>query len=133
MERRWVTTIADALVPPDALDGALRGIDLAARYDDECARSPWQPALLMRFSLWLTWLAPIWLYGRLFTFGGLDPRARVAVLERLLGHKAYAVRMAGMFLKLTICTLYFGDTATLAQIGAYKLTPPSSLSRRSAS
>jgi hypothetical protein len=131
-ERRWATTVAGALVPPGALDGALDGIDLGARYDDECQRSPWHAALLMRFSLWLTWLAPLWLLGRPRTFGGLDDAARVALLERLLKDERYTVRMTAMFLKLAICTLLLGDQATLAQLGAYKLTPPAALARRSA-
>jgi hypothetical protein len=131
-ERRWATTVAGALVPPGALDGALDGIDLGVRYDDECRRSPWYAALLMRFSLWLTWLAPLWLLGRARTFGGLDGAAQVALLERLLKHERYTVRMTAMFLKLAICTLLLGDAATLAQLGAYKLTPPAALARRSA-
>jgi hypothetical protein len=132
-ERRWAGVIAQALVPADALDGATDGIDFGARYDDECARSPWHAALLMRASLWLTWLAPVWLYGRAHTFGSLEPRSRVAVLERLLGDHRYTVRMTAMFLKLIVCTLLLGDPATLAQLGAYRLTPPSALTRRSAS
>jgi len=131
-ERRWAVTIAGALLPASALDGALGGIDAGARFDDECARSPWHGALLLRASLWLTWLAPLWLLGRLHTFGSLDEAARVALLERLLKHERYTVRMVAMFLKLMTCTLLLGDIDTLAQLGAYRLLPPSSLPRRSA-
>jgi hypothetical protein len=129
-EERWVAAIAHALVPPGALGGRLDGIDIGARYAHECAISPWYAALAFRASLWLTWLAPLWMLGRLRTFGGVDGDTRVAVLERLLKHRVYFVRMAALFLKLAICGLLLGDEPTLAQIGAYKLTP---LEKRKAS
>jgi hypothetical protein len=132
-ERRWAAVIARALVPAGALGGALDAIDLGARYADECAVSPWQPALLYRASLWLTWLAPVWMSARPRSFGGLDGDERVALLERLMKHRRYLVRMAGLFLKLAICSLLLGDEATLAQLGAYRLTPPVALGKRSAS
>lgn len=121
-ERRWVDVIAGALIPPGALSGRLTGIDVAARYDAECARSPFGPALLMRAALYIVWLAPIFAYGRLRTFASLDPIGQASLLERLLGSRRYAIRMAATFLKLTICTLVLGDEPTLKQIGAYKLT-----------
>ncbi len=124
-ERRWAATIGHALVPPDApgvADFHLERIDIGARYADECALSPWYVALIFRASLWLTWLAPLWLLGRLHTFAGVDGETRVVVLERLLKHRRYTVRMAGLFLKLTMCGLLLGDEPTLAQIGAYKLS-----------
>lgn len=126
-ERRWAATIARALVPPGALAGSgvdLGAIDVGARYAEECAISPWYAALAFRASLWLTWLAPLWLLGRLRTFAGVDGETRVVVLERLLKHKRYFVRMAGLFLKLAICGLLLGDEPTLAGIGAYKLRKP---------
>jgi len=135
-ERRWAATIGHALVPPDALAGAgidLGPIDLGARYAEECAISPWYAALAFRASLWLTWLAPVWLFGRPRTFGGVDDETRVAVLERILKHRRYVVRMSALFLKLAICGMLFGDAPTLAQFGAYRLPPPVPLGKRSAS
>jgi hypothetical protein len=121
-EERWAATIGHALVPPGALGGAVDRVDIGARYAHECAISPWYAALAFRASLWVTWLAPAWMMGRPHTFGGVDGEARVAVLERLLKHRVYFVRMAALFLKLAICTLLLGDEPTLAGIGAYKLT-----------
>lgn len=123
-ERRWARAIGHALVPSDALAGAgidLGQIDVGARYAEECAISPWYAALAFRASLWLTWLAPLWLLGRAHTFGGVDGDTRVVVLERLLKHKRYMVRMAALFLKLAILGMLLGDEPTLAQLGAYKL------------
>ena len=123
-ERRWASAIGGALVPPDALAWAgidLGAIDVGARYAEECAISPWHVALAFRASLWLTWLAPLWLFGRARSFGGVDADTRVVVLERLLKHRRYMVRMAALFLKLAILGMLLGDEPTLAQLGAYKL------------
>ncbi len=117
-ERRWAATIARALVPADALDGTLADIDLGARYAHECAISPWYAALLFRACLWMVWLSPL---ARLRTFGGLDEAGRVEMLERLLKHPIYQVRMSTMMLKLAICSMLLGDEPTLRRIGAYKL------------
>ncbi|HEX8952595.1 MAG TPA: hypothetical protein VF945_12155 [Polyangia bacterium] len=120
-ERRWAATIGRALVPSGALGGALDAIDVGARYAHECAISPWYAALAFRASLWLTWLAPLWMLGRARSFGGVDDETRVVVLERLLKHRRYMLRMAALFLKLAILGMLLGDTPTLAQLGAYKL------------
>ena len=123
-ERRWAATIARALVPEGALSGALDQIDVGARYAEECAVSPWYAALAFRASLWLTWLAPLWMLGRLRPFTGVDGETRVVILERLLKHQRYVLRMAALFLKLAICGMLLGDVPTLAQLGAYRLRKP---------
>jgi hypothetical protein len=127
-ERRWAETIGRALVPEGALDGTLEQIDLGARYAEECATSPWYAALLLRFCLWLIWLAP---FPR--TFGGLDEARRVATLEKLLKHRRYAIRMATMMFKLSVCSMLLGDEATLAHLGAYKLEARSLVRHKEAS
>ncbi len=132
-ERRWAATIARALVPADALAGVgvdLGSIDLGARYAAEHDGSPWQPALLLRFALWLIGLWPL---PRVRTFGGLDEAARAALLERLLKDRRYVVRMTAMMFKLVVCSLLFGDESTLQRIGAYKLEPRSLVRHKEAS
>jgi hypothetical protein len=127
-ERRWAQTIGRALVPAGALDGALEQIDLGQRYADECAISPWYAALLLRFCLWLIWLAP---FPR--TFGGIGAERRVETLEQLLKHRVYPLRMATMMFKLSVCSMLLGDEATLQHIGAYKLDGRSLVRKREAS
>jgi hypothetical protein len=127
----WARAIGRALVPSGALGGVLDHIDVGARYAEECATSPWHVGLLLRASLWLTWLAPLWLYGRLRTFGRLEPRAQAAVLHRLLLHRQYLVRTTATFLKLTLCQVLLGDPETLARLGAYDLGPRTSLRQAS--
>jgi hypothetical protein len=133
-EADWVRAIARALMPPGTLGGVLDGIDTGARFDREMARSPWYAALGMRVSLWLTWLAPVWMLGHAQTFGAVDDTLKVEILEKLLKHPRYELRMAAMFLKLTLCTLALGDERVLRALGAYDLERlPSSSSARSAS
>ena len=129
----WARAIGRALVPLGALDGATDGVDIGVRYAEEQAQAPWHVGLLLRASLWLVWLAPIWLMARPRTFGSLDDAGRVLVLERLFSHRVYLVRTSGMFLKLTLCQLLLSDEATLAQLGAYDLQEPLAQLRRSAS
>jgi hypothetical protein len=128
-ERRWAETITRTLLPKGALDGLLDGADVGARFADDCRESPWYAALLMRAVLYLVWLAPLWRLERLATFGTLDEPARVALLEALLAHRVYYVRMALTMLKLTLCTLVLGDEQVLARLGAYRLREPERLSQ----
>lgn len=127
----WARVIGRAFVPQGALDGALDGIDAGARYAEECATSPWHAAIVMRLSLWIVWLAPLWLMARPRLFGSLDADAQARLLERLLAHRVYLVRTSAVFLKLLLCQVLLCDESTLAQLGAYDLAPP--LARRSAS
>lgn len=120
-ELDWARTMAHALMPPGTLAGALDEIDAGARYADECAISPWHVALLMRASLWLVWLAPVWLMARPRTFGRLDATAQALVFERLLKHRVYLVRTTALFTKMMLCQVMLGDESTLLQLGAYDL------------
>src|SRR5262245_3032986 len=103
-EVRWAETVGRAMVPRGVLGGVTDDVGLGERFRLECLQPPWFAALLLRFSLWLTWFAPFWMRGRLRTFRGLDEAAREALLEKLLAHRSYNVRMAVMFLKLAVCS-----------------------------
>jgi hypothetical protein len=118
-ERRWARVIGRVLVPPGILGGVVDDVDLGERWADECRRSRWDGALLLRFSLWLTWFAPLWMFRAFHFFGGCDAPTQLDVLEKLLKSKRYLIRMAGMFLKLSATTLLLGDERALKQMGAY--------------
>src|SRR5262252_5245927 len=108
-EKRWADTLGRTIAPRGVLHGVVDDVDLGARYDDECAASPWFAAVLLRFSLWMTWLAPLWMRRRLRTCGGLAGAEREQVLEQLLASDRYNVRMTATFLRLTVLTLLLGD------------------------
>jgi hypothetical protein len=123
IERRFVVTIAETLLPAQPLSAStgivIEHVDVAARYDEELADSPFLPALFMHVALWLVWLAPLFVDGKLATFGGLDGGARVDLFERMLKHRAYAIRMTALFIKLSLCTMLLADVETMVALGAY--------------
>ena len=119
-ERRWARVIGRVLLPPGLLGGVVDDVDLGERWADECRRSRWDGALLLRFSLFLAWMAPLWMFHSFHFFGGCSPETQLEVLEKLLKSKRYLIRMAGMFLKLSATTLLLGDERALKQIGAYE-------------
>jgi hypothetical protein len=119
-EIRWADTIGRALLPRGLLGGVVDGVELGEEMRRECLEPPWYAALLLRASLWLTWLAPPWALGRLRAFGGLDAAAREALLERLLASRVYLVRATTTFLKLSACMLLLGDERVMRRIGAYE-------------
>jgi hypothetical protein len=123
-EQRWAREIGRALLPLGMLGGSVDDVDIGERWADECRRSRWDAALLLHVSLWLAWLAPLWMGRALRTFGGLDKNARVEVLEALLKSPRYLIRMAALFLKLTACSLVLGDERALKQLGAYDYDRP---------
>ena len=126
-EVRWAEIIGRALVPRGVLGGVVDDVALGEEFRRECAEPPWYAGLLLRFSLWLTWLAPFWTSFRFRTFGGLDEDAREKLLEKLLEAKSYNVRMAIMFLKITVCTLVLGDERALKKLNAYGLADEAEL------
>jgi hypothetical protein len=102
-------------------------VAIGEEFRREHAEPPWYAGLLLRVSLWLTWFAPFWSSFRFRTFGGLDEAAREELLEQLLEAKSYNVRMAIMFLKITVCTLVLGDERALRKLNAYGLADAAEL------
>ena len=123
-EQRWAATVARCFVPRGVLGGTTDDIDpgpiIASDYDAD----PWHAALLLRASIWLVWLAPLWRLFRLRTFGGLDEPAREALLEGLLYHRSYAVRQMANYLKMISCSVLLGNRRVLAHLEAYRLDEP---------
>ncbi|MEZ4255444.1 MAG: hypothetical protein R3A78_06975 [Polyangiales bacterium] len=72
-------------------------------------------ALGLRFALLLATLAPIWLGGRWRLLPSLAPAERGVLLARMLGHRSFAVRELGMFLKVATCMALFRSDAMRAQ------------------
>jgi hypothetical protein len=120
-ELDMVRVVTRALVPPNALDGTTVLHDAGVVYDRELESAPWHVALALRASLWLAWLSPAWMMARPRSFGGVDEATRVLLLERLLKHRFYVVRMATALLKLTLCMAALGDPAVLRALAAYDL------------
>ena len=120
-EVRRARVVLRSIVPASTLGGVTAELDLGERFAREHDGSPWQSAALMRFALWLVWLAPLVMLKGLHTFGGLEEAARVEVIERLLHMDAAWIRLAATFLKLTACVLALGDRRALERLDAYGL------------
>lgn len=120
-EQRMAEVLARALLPAGVMDGAFDHAPVGEEVAREVRRSPLGPALLIRLSLWLAWLAPLWLSRRPRSFGGLPPDEQVALLERLLKSDSYLLRMAMTLLKITLVGAILGNERALSAIGAYKL------------
>ena len=119
-ETRWAAIIGRALLPAGLLGGVVDDVDLGEALRRECREPPWYAALLLRASLWLTWFSPPFVLRRPRTFGGLDPAAREAALEKLLDSRVYVVRATATFLKLASCMLLMGHQRVMRRIGAYE-------------
>ena len=64
-------------------------------------------ALGFRIALWITALAPLWLFGKLSTFRGVAREKRTEILQRLLNHRSYIVRELVLVLKMSACFALF--------------------------
>lgn len=128
-ELRWAETIGRTLVPRGALGGVVDDVSIAEGVREDYAASPWFVRLFLRAALWLAWFAPTFTLRRARTLGGCDEAARIDALERLLAHRSYNVRLAGMFVKLTVCAILLGDRRALTRLNAYGLARPLKLAR----
>ena len=118
---RWAEICARCILPRGALGGTTDDVDLLALFTKDSAEAPWQANLLLRLSLWLTWLSPIWMRGRLRTFGSLPAPEREELMEGLLASKIHLVRLTMLYLKLISTSLLMGNERVLSRLGAYGL------------
>ena len=123
-ELRRAALIARTFLPKGVLAGTTDDLDAAALLREDDSYSPWYASLLLRVAVWMVWLAPLWTFTGLRTFGGLTEEARADLLGRLLHHHAYPVRQAVMYLKLCTCNVLLGSEKVLAHLGAYKFGKP---------
>jgi hypothetical protein len=121
-ERRWLMEIFAALLPASddprfPLGASALG---AERYIDDLMRSaPRDFALGLRVCTWLLQLAPLFTYGRLVRFAGLDAAARSELLERLTRSDVYLIRELPMLFKTAACLGLCGLPALQRRIGIH--------------
>jgi hypothetical protein len=106
LERRWLLTIFDAMVPGPA-DGGLAiggGDDAVGRFlDDLERRAPLEPRLGLRVAVWVVTLGPIFWRLRLRPFGRLKRAERVEFLDAMAAHPVYVLRELPVLLKTFLC------------------------------
>lgn len=123
-ELRRAALIARTFIPKGVLAGTTADLDAGPLIREDDTHSPWYSSFLLRFALWVVWLAPLWTFQCPRTFGGLSQDARADLLDRLLHHHAYAVRQSVMYLKLVSCSVLLGSVQVLAHLDAYHLGKP---------
>jgi hypothetical protein len=118
-EVRWAGQVGRVLVPKGSLGGVVDDLDLGAALQREAADAPWYAVLLIHASLWMLWLSPLLFRFRLRTLGSLPPAEQEALVEALLKHRVYEVRMVATYMKITMCTWALGDERVMERLGAY--------------
>ncbi|MEB2314409.1 MAG: hypothetical protein OZ921_17940 [Sorangiineae bacterium] len=108
-EERWAVAVLREFAPAGGPGFSPRDgeVDYLAAFRRMMRASTRTAALGLRVALWIAALAPIWLLGKLRTFGGLARERRAELLARLLGHRSYVVRELTLVLKMSACMALF--------------------------
>jgi hypothetical protein len=120
VEQRVLCAAFDALIPPgeDArLPLGARDVPLHRFLDDLLERAPLHFAAGLRVVALLLLVCPPFVIGRLASFLGLEPRARLSVLLRLQQSPIYVVREVPLLLKTVACLGYCGLPEVQARLG----------------
>jgi hypothetical protein len=100
-ERRWIDAILPSFLPEDgALTVAADAVDYGAASDVMATHATRLASLGLRAAVWLAALAPVWMLGRAQTIDELSRPDRTVLLDRMLAHRAYAIRGPATLLKL---------------------------------
>lgn len=120
-ERRWLLAVFDTLIPagtPDALSLGARDVPLE-RFVEELERyAPARVVWGLRATLWVLILCPLFVLGRWRTFVGLEPDARLALLDKLRESDVYLVREIPLLFKMVGCLGFCGLPEVQAALGA---------------
>jgi hypothetical protein len=114
IERRWVRAIFVALFTDEI---AVPG-DPADFLDQGLARSPLEPSVGIRLTVWMCALAPLFVLKRFATIASLDVADRVRVLEALGKNRVYAVRQLVLGLKAMLALHFAHDPQIRARLTA---------------
>jgi hypothetical protein len=112
-EERWATAVLAGFAPEGGpgIAPAQGEVDYVGAVRRMMHASTRQAAIGLRLALWLTALAPLWLFGRLRTFTSISAERRTEILERMLSHRFYIVREIAFFLKMSACLAMFAACA----------------------
>lgn len=128
-ERRWLLTVVDAILPSGTsarLPVGARDVPMDGYFDDLLRRAPGKVRFGLRVTLWAIWLAPLFVLGKLRTFGGLGEDDRIALLHKLRRSNRYLIREAPILFKTMACLGYGGHPEVQRRVGIDQVdeTPP---------
>jgi hypothetical protein len=118
IERRWLLTVLDAILPARAdprLTLGARDVPMERFVGDLLRRAPTLAGIGVRASLWVVWLGPL-LRGRL-GFGALSDAERIAWLETLAASPIHLLREVPVLLKTLACLGFCGVPDVQRQVG----------------
>lgn len=128
-EKRWLLVIFETLVPSGANErfpvGA-RDAPMARFVDDLIAHAPAHFCLGLRACIWVLTLSPIFVLGKLGTFGSLESAERLALLRRFSASPNYVIREMPLLFKTVACLGFCGLPDVQSRLGIHPVdaTPP---------
>jgi hypothetical protein len=128
-EKRWLLVIFETLVPSGAderFPSGAREAPMDRFVDDLLAHAPAHFCLGLRACLWILTLSPIFVLGRLGTFGSLESSERLALLRRFSASPNYVIREMPLLFKTVACLGFCGLPDVQSRLGIHPVdaTPP---------
>jgi len=125
LESGWAMAALSAMFPGSPETGleGIAAMDVSGYLDDVMRTRPFRAVLGLRVAVWLVALAPPFVLGRVATIVGLAHPERERLLDGLLAHRTYSVRMLVMLLKTFGALLYAGDDRVRARLRPARLRP----------
>jgi hypothetical protein len=120
MEKRWLRSALAALIPARAnARFPLGALDTAAvkLSEEMLAQSPFLAAMGVRAAIWVAYLFPLFIVGKLKTLSGLSPDEQDRYLNRLYDHPLYLIRQTILLLKSVACLSYLADDRVREALG----------------
>src|ERR1019366_237752 len=95
IESGWAMAALSAMFPGSPETGleGIAAMDVSGYLDDVMRTRPFRAVLGLRVAVWLVALAPPFVLGRVATIVGLAHPERERLLDGLLAHRTYSVRM----------------------------------------
>jgi hypothetical protein len=118
LENDWAMAALSAMFPGSAEVGleGIAAMDVRTYLDDVMRTRPLRAVLGLRLAIWIAALGPLLVLGRVTTLTRVSQPDRERVLDRLLAHRVYGVRMLVMLLKAFGAFLYAGDDRVRARV-----------------
>lgn len=116
-EKRWAGVVLSSFAGSDAGFTAAEDVDYVAGATLYLSRASEKARLGLRFAFVLAYTAPLWMFVRFSTLGGLEREERARVMAVMGRHRVFAIRELCLLLKLVACFAIFRSPASRARSG----------------